>query len=310
MKNIYDKILLLVAILILGASLAYYLTRAEKAPAVDTALLTAQPTGSAYSPIAVPELRIVELEWLDPKSQSDDGLQVYDIFTSPKIWWNTSEARFIFEPPTIPPPPPAYGLELVSIERQPYRIQMEAYFGEGGPDTIVQLHNYETGETIRGRMGRDYPEHNFSITDFRVDRVVEDVDGSTTIRQVPTVVIRDHILNQDVTLTAAERLYLEDSDIVTVRTRSPYPTQTHRWEEVGETLKIGDDVFTLIEFSHEAQTARVRKESPEIEEPETRTLRPVGSRPPSDTGTGQPQATPRPEATQSGTLQGFEGLFD
>lgn len=316
MKAFYDKLFLALGIIVLIAGCAFYVMRSGAVTSAET-LLAQQPGGPAYEAVAAPELEITQPKWPDPVAQDRDGLQIYDIFTPPKIYWDPIKGELVFQPVEEPEPPTPFGLELVSIERELFRVQLEAFFlsPEGTmEDSTVQFFNTKLGESIRGKMGDEFPEHGFSITDVKYRRVVLEEEGSTTIRRVPTVTIVDLDQNgREIVLTTESKLFLEGKLTITLRTLPPYEEAEFNWKQVGDTYQSGDATFTLQSFNFDNKTVTVEKTAPDLETPEVLTLSETAPRPAmqteSDTETETVTEANEDDSTNN-LSQGFENFFN
>lgn len=303
----YDKILFLIGILMLLAGAYYYLNRSEAIPQALPAHLTAPPAGDAYSPIRVPDIGAETVEWGEPESQSFGPLWVYDVFTPPKIYFNEETNEFLPEPPRPPVGPPPFGLQLVEIKQELYRLQFDGYMDapSGKPeDAILLFDNVETGTLSRGSVGTRNADGEFTVVSFELRR--EEQDG--LLRRVPTVTILDERIGREVVLTEAERLTLPDQIITVLQGTEPdYP----RFEVPAEggTITIGESIFTVSNISFDNQSVRVEKTDPELEEPEIRILEARGEV--SRTAPGPQRTTPpsRPAPAQE-VDDIFRGLFD
>ena len=276
MKSHYDKLILAFGVIALIAGGAFYFLKSGQASTDVEQLMQQSPSGSAYKAVKAPSVEVEVAVWRDPKAQDAAGLELYDIFTPPKIFWNPLENRLTFEPPVPPPPPTPFGLGLVNIEREMFRIQLEAYFGDpnsNSADTLIQFYNTRIGESVRGKVGDSFPEHGFRIKSFRVERSVEESEGSTVLRRIPTAVIVDiENDNREIALTTDSRLFIEGKVEIHMKTEDPYPPEQFTWTQEGDTYTVDDAVFTLQEFNFDNQTVRVEKRAPYLESPATRTL--------------------------------------
>lgn len=306
MKNFYDKIILVLALLALGAGVGFYFLKAGDAHS-NAKMLSQAPSGPAYTQVAVPEVNIASVEWAEPTPQGNSELELFDIFTPPKIYWNEAESKFIYELPKPIVPPPPFGLDLISINQELFRIQLEAYFeGPSGKpeDAIWQFYNSKLGESVRGHIGESFPAHGFRLDSGEVKRVIEETEGSTTVRQVPTVIITDLDDNRQITLSTGSKLILDGKLTVKMATAKPYAPEEFNWKAVGDTFSTDDASFVLKEINFDNQSVTVEKTSPDLKEPETKTLYPRRSTP--ETVTSKPAN--QPEESDSSDV--FQNLFN
>lgn len=304
----YDKILFLIGILMLLAGAFYYLNRSEAIPQSLPARLTAPPSGDSYSAIRVPDFGGETVEWLEPEHQSFGPLWVYDVFTPPKIYFNEETNEFLPEPPRPPVGPPPFGLQLVEIKQELYRLQFDGYMDapSGKPeDAILLFDDVEAGRLTRGSVGTKNEEGNFTVVAFEVRR--EEKDG--LLRRVPMVTILDERLGREVVLTEAERLTLKD-EIITILQGTEPDFPLFEVPAEGGTITIGESIFTVSNISFDNQSVTVEKTDPELEEPETRILEARGEVSRSDPVPQRPApAVPRAAPPQE-VDDIFRGLFD
>ncbi len=311
MKAIYDKILFVLALLALGAGVGFYFMKTSSVRSAGN-LMNQQPSGPAYQAVQPPEVKIESVTWNDPEAQDAEGLELYDIFTPPQIFWNPIEGKLDFRPVEPPKPKQPFGLRLVSIEREMFRIQLEAYFqGPSGKpeDAIWQFYNSNLGESVRGHLGDSFPEHGFQLKSGSVKKVIKEDEGSTTVSSVPTVVIIDlQNDNREITLTTESKLFLEGKLQIKMATAEPFPPAEFVWEHTGQTYETGDTTFTLQQINFDNQTVTVEKTAPDLEKPEVKTLEPALRTP--DIISSQPVSEPSPESEGSDIPPGLENFFN
>src|SRR5476651_1308117 len=165
---------------------------------------------SAYTATAV-DAPAVKIElWNAPPAQSRGRDWVYDTFTPPEIFYNARSQHFTVKPPTsvadeIPEQP--FGLELVSVRPEPFRLQLIGYVGTEG-DWRGTFQNLVTGEVFLAAAGRRVPNLALSIKALDVRAADVTLPQSMTTRQrVATAVVHDERTHRDVTLTHRERQF-------------------------------------------------------------------------------------------------------
>lgn len=303
MNKFYDKIVLAVALLVLLGSVGFYFLRTGNQSYDVEGLLSKSPSGGAYQWISKPDIINADSSWPEPVAQDPEGQWVYDVFTPPKIWWDSKTESFVAVSPFLPvAPKPPFGLQLTRIERPLYRIQLDAYF-QRPEGSVMLLRDVESGESLRGREGDVFEEQAFEIKSFKVERVATE-DGGIT--QVPSVTIFDRRINKDVVISS-EPLYLEGQiRIILSTTNPPYSVQEYVLQNAGETIQVGEDSFTLLEFDFDNQTASVEKSSPQLEEKEVQLLKASGR--PSSNAVSPTEPQEQPNNTPS-TTPSFFDLF-
>lgn len=245
----------------------------QGAPTLDNRLKDAKPSGEAYAALEVTAYTPPNVDWNDVESQDEEGLWVYDVFTPPQIFWDSEKEELVPKPPVPPPPPPPFGVEFRSIARELYRLQFEGFFaalsGEIN-DGKIQIYDNRIKRTFRGKVGKTFSKGKFKILSAEEKR---DVDSQGMIDRYIVVVIQDLEINKEITFREERKIYLENKQILKFETTNPpYDIQEIVVREKGETFTLGEDTFTLTDFSFDNQTATLKKESPILEEPVEETL--------------------------------------
>lgn len=276
MNKFYDKILFVLGLLLLLGGVGFYLTSSDQLSADIPPELAGPPTGTSYAAVKISSIGGVAEEWVEPAAQSAGPEWIYDVFTPPIIYFDETTREFLPQPPRAPDLPPPFGVELVEVKRDLYRLQLEGYLDapSGDPaDATLIFANEETGAAVRGAVGMDNDEVGFSVVSFAVPR--EEVDG--LLRRVPTVTIFDKRIQREVVLTTIQNLYLEDSAVAVLEgTGEDRPR--FEIESNGESFTIGSANFTVTDISFDNQSVTVKKTAPELEEPQERSLQARGER--------------------------------
>ncbi len=183
----YDKIALLIAIALLGASV--YLSQNIS---TTTTLVEVSPDGDVFDPGSLPDLNFESAGWSEPQPQSEDGLWLYRVFTPPIMYNNEGRLRVVPPiPPTPPPPPPPlppFGVKLARVDSEPFRFRLESVFeGENAENMSAALLIFADREssitqapTFRMRPGETNTERQLRVD--RLRREVEMDDGGGTER--------------------------------------------------------------------------------------------------------------------------------
>ena len=202
MSNIYDKLLLLAALLLLAVGCYIYMSGGDRAMLNVSHPQLNVPYTMLKAEISAP----TTVNWSEPQEQSTGW--TYDVFTPPKIYLDEN-GQFVSEGWRLYEPVP-FGVKLVNLEKIPYRIQLEGYVEEDFSDaskSLILLYDEETKRSIRTRVGRRELAAEIEVIEFRIDRL-RDLNGNP-YKEV-FVVINDQRSGKTVTLQNNERLYLKD----------------------------------------------------------------------------------------------------
>lgn len=269
-----EKILLATAAVVALASaiafgtLAWRNTRGAHGPVARVAL-----SDAPYTPTATDAPAVKTDLWNQPVAQSRGRDWVYDVFTPPEIFYNARAKHFTVKPPLGPneePPEEAFGIELVAVRPEPFRLQLIGYVGGEG-DWRGTFQNVATGEVFLAAAGRRVPNLALSIKSLDVRAVDIALPQSMTTRQrVATAVIRDERTQRDVTLTHRERQFTGGLSAWVAATGE---TASREMREQ-EVFKLGAASYRVNKISLAPPSVDVTKESPTLAQPDRRTLTP------------------------------------
>lgn len=309
-KN-YDKILLGLALVVLLVISAFSLFRPEVKPIsefVDIPRLTEENTFDVSPP---PQVELEVVEWTEPAPQSAGPEWIFDLFTPPVIYYNSAAGVFDVRPTVDAPGREGFGVELVAIREELYRVQLLGYVGRKG-DFLINLENVETGELVLAREGGDYPELGVTVRSFQVERVPVQHEGRTDVfEEVARVTLYDHRLEREVELRSDARL--KDDRPTAIFRRTGNAGEEIRARQ-GESFEAGDYSFLVEEIEPPVATV-VRTSKTEPEERQTQTLTvsrrvkreatdapsdPVQPSPPASGNPPPPEAQPQAEQPPGG----------
>ena len=234
---------------------------------------TVQLTDAPYA-ATVADAAVVKSEtWALPSAQSKGRDWVYDAFTPPEIFYNARSKHFTVKPPLATSddmPEEAFGLELVTVRPEPFRLQMIGYVGEG-KDARGIFENVASGDVLLATAGRRVPNLSLTIKSFEIAMVEIALPQSTTTRQrVGTAVVRDEKTGRDVVLTNRERRFTGGLSAFV----APPGQTTTREVRTGDRFKLGDATYRIDKVLLTPPSVEVSKESPALSQPDQRTLTP------------------------------------
>jgi hypothetical protein len=163
--------------------------------------------GGSYEAQAPRPLDTREAVWNEPPAQSGGEDWVFEVFTPPIIYFNPETKEFTLTPPVPRAQRPPFGLEVVSVERELYRLQYAGYLGEEGR-YLVEVRDLASGQFLRGRVGDTFEEAAFSIRDFAANRRLVEPENPGETPYVETEIrltIHDARLGEDLVLTDQPR---------------------------------------------------------------------------------------------------------
>ena len=298
MNKIYDKLLLALAVLLLLAGVGFYVMNLGNLPS-SKPQISVQPADNPYQSIPVPEFSETEANWPEAEPQSTGWR--YDVFTPPKIYIG-DDGRFTIEPwevagPVEPPAP--FGIYLVSVSRDPYRIQLEGYIEEDRDDpskNLALFFDEERQRGVRARAGDERPASDFKLLDFTVERIRA---SESEIGRVARATILDQRTGSEIVLVDNERR-LEDTVTVIFRSEED-PDVEIKLTEAGQSFETPSGEYVLEEIYLEESSVKVKKLGDESleREPESRILDARGER--AAPRTQSPQPTPQTNQSTENT---------
>jgi hypothetical protein len=265
MNKIYDKLLLLIAVLVLAGGIFLY--SQAFSDAVDPSPVSAEPANNPYSPEPIPESEGEDASWPEATEQSTGWL--YDVFTPPQIFID-ADGRFSIVPITPPPPPVPFGVYLAEIRRNLYRLQLEGYIEEDASDvsqSLLLFVDEATQGQVRARPGDTKPNYGFEVRDFNIERVETDDGG---IEKVATATIYDQRRDEVIQLVHGKQRY--DAGITVVIRSEQDPSVNIELTEAPSDFETPSGIYTLEEISLEDLSVTVEKQATEDREAETSVL--------------------------------------
>lgn len=251
MNKIYDKLLLVIALLALLAGVAFYVTKSGDTPSGATQVST-QTADNPYRAIPVSSSSVDQANW--PEAGEQPSGWVYDVFTPPKIFLEPDGTFTIVEWMPKDPPPP-FGIYLATMENDPYRIQVEGYIEEQD-NSLILFYDEELKKSVRARIGDEVEASSFKVLDFSIERVVDPSEG---IFKIATAKIMDLRENIEYTLVHGERLMREEVTIIVKSKQDPSVEVT--LAEAGQTFETSLGQYVLQEINLEESSITVEKQA-------------------------------------------------
>lgn len=277
MKNLYDKLLLLLAFLALLGGVLFYMLKIEGTPE-EFAAPDSQKAAHPYDPVPIPDSTAEEASWPEPEHQPSGPDWLYDVFTPPKIYID-ADGNFTAKPPVDPVTEP-FGIYLTELKREPYRIQLQGF--SGNPDKpeecLLFLFDEERQAPFSIRPGQTNEEFEVEVADFRNQRKVDKVQDSIAVTAIVTIINKrtgeEVVLNDEEWLMNSETLVVfrsnEDSSVNLELEVDPLDPVTKFATSTGEyilrEINLEDLAVTVEKMPTELSDAKIRTLS--ISEPE------------------------------------------
>jgi hypothetical protein len=240
---------------------------------------------------ALPAAR--EARWPDPPAQSSGSGWVYEVFTPPVIFYNAGARSFAVTPPHYAndATESVFGLELLSVKREPFRLQLVGYFGGPG-DYLAAFESTQTPETLLAREGRRFEALGLTLRSFDVRKVVVESEAPGPVYDVAALaVLQDDRTGAMITLDNRSRL-LTDTPIAVFQVPGARgrPRELHE----GDSFADQDATYRVERIQLDPPEVVVARTAPGVPVPEVRVLRPAAV-----AAKGRP-AGPHPEPPDRG----------
>ena len=272
-KTNYDKLLVAFAAAVLVASAGWMWSQQT-----DIARLRQQPvgadlTGAAYalSGLTAPETKAAA--WPKPAAQSHGSGWLYEVFTPPVIYYNAQARSFAVTPPMhLADGGTPFGLELLDVKLEPYRLQLVGYFG-GPDDYLAAFVSGEQPETLLARSGRRFAQLGLTLRSFDVKKVVVAHTDEWPVYDVAALaVLFDEKTGTEVVLDSRARK-LTDTPLAVLRL--PAAGGPPRTLHEGDTFADDTSTYRVERIQLDPPEVVVAKQTPGLPLPETRILRPA-----------------------------------
>jgi hypothetical protein len=269
-----DKIVFGVALLLLLASAGWMAMQGSKLSALRSAA-TASAGSAAYESSPITTSEVGTKTWPAAPAQTSGPLWVYDVFTPPEIYYNDTTKKFTVTPPEGPVVTPVietpFGVSLVAVKLDAFRLQLVGYIGEEG-DFRGNFENALSGETIIAREGKEIPDLGLKIKKFQVKRNrIESEESMVTYDYEATAVVVDMKSGEEISLTNKHR-YISGKPIASIKIDGSGQVVDHK---AGDTFTAGDATFKVVNVTDTPPSVEIVKTAPDLSEPLTKTLTPA-----------------------------------
>mgnify|MGYP001194964029 CR=1 FL=1 len=253
MKNFNIKVTIAISggLLVFGL-LFYFIFPSEKIVISKSSMLTKK-----FNPIILPQSAVNEVDW--PEAMEQAKGELYDLFTPPEIYLNAL-GEFVFRTPYFISSDDPFGIELVEINRNPYRFQLDGFIEEDRSDdsqTVILIHSVEDGKSLRLSPNASNSKYQIKLLDWSV-RTINERDGN--MRVVANLKLQDYKLDRIVNLRHDKKLFEEKISVVLAVEES---AEQYILEGENSSFFIGDIEYRLDAIDSENQTVLVTKLIPD-----------------------------------------------
>lgn len=272
--NHYEKLLLAAALGAVAAGCVWHWRMQSGLRRVRSEPEQPALAGSAPAPTELPPAFEAHA-WARPPAQSQGGGWLYEVFTPPVIYYNTAARSFAVTAPhyAAEATETVFGLELLAVKREPYRLQLAGYFGGSG-DYLAAFVSAEVPQTLLARTGRRFEELGLTLRSFAVRKVAVETDGAAgPVHDIAALaVLFDEQANAEVVLDSRAPS-LTDTPLAVFQ-RPDGKGRPREFHE-GDTFSEADATYRIERIQLDPPEVVVARTVPGVPVPESRVLRPA-----------------------------------
>lgn len=211
--------------------------------------------------------------WASPAAQAHGPGWVYEVFTPPVIYYHAAARSFAVTPPSsFAEGGGAFGLELLEVRRELYRLQLLGYIGEPG-DYLAAFVSSQVPQTLVARAGKRLAGLGLVLKELTVGKVKVGDDPTFPVYDIAAVAtLQDEATGEVVSLDNRVRKYT-DTPLAILRVDAKSPPREAR---EGDVFHDQAATFRIERIQLDPPEVIVAKLGAGLVDPETRVLRPVG----------------------------------
>ncbi len=290
-RHVYDPLLFAVALAAAGLSAGWVWRQQAGLRALQNEPVTPVLTGSAYVATGWPALEATAVVWPKAPAQSQGSGWLYEMFTPPVIYYNPDARSFAVTPPDAlaAPEGTGFGLELLAVKLEPYRLQLLGYFGAPG-DYLAAFVSPHSPETLLARTGRRFDLLGLTLKSFAVRTVAAESGAAGPVCDVAALaVLQDEQTGAEVVLDSRVRKLTDTPLAVFQLPGVPGPA---RELHEGDTFAGEGATYRIERIQLDPPEVVVARSAPGLPVPEMRVLRPAAQM----AGNAKPKALAPPPA--------------
>lgn len=228
--------------------------------------------GAAYEPQSLAATPRSPQAWAKPAAQSHGAGWVYEVFTPPVIYYHAAVRSFTVTPPmAMAEAKSAFGLELLDVKLEPYRLQLVGYVGRPD-DYIAAFVSPRLPETLLARAGRHFEELGLTLEQFALRKLPAVADESAANLELAAIAtLRDERTGERITLDSRQRK-LTDTPLAVLRLGSSAKPREFR---EGDIFQDQTAIYRIDRIQLDPPEVLVAREAIGLPYPETRVLKPV-----------------------------------
>ena len=273
-KSAYDKGLLTLALSAAGLSAGWAWHQRAGIRQLQGEAVSPGLTGAAYAVTGWDLPGTMVTAWPAPPPQSQGSGWLYELFTPPVIYYNPDARSFAVTPPQYPTGPGGvvFGLELLAVKLEPYRLQLLGYFGAPG-DYLAAFVSPRSPETLLVRAGHRFDGLGLVLKSFDVRKLtIESAEPGPVYDVAALAVLLDEPTGAEVVLDSRSRK-LTDTPLAVFRL--PGAAGQSRELHEGDTFADEAATYRIERIQLDPPEVVIARTTPGLPVPEMRVLRPA-----------------------------------
>ena len=266
----YDKILLGLAVVAVSASCIWWGQQQRDFRRLHSLPVTAQLAGSLYEMVALKLPENKAAVWQEAPSQSHGKGWLYEVFTPPVIYYNKLARSFTVTPPRYQTETSApFGLELLAVKPEQFRLQLVGYFGAPG-DYRAAFTSPNLPGTLLAREGRHFENLGLTLKSFAVKKILVEHNDARLVYDVAALaVVADEQIGAEVLLDSRTRKFT-DTPLAILRTLTDgnQPRTVHE----GDTISDENFSYCIERIQLDPPEVVLTRSTPGPVRPETKVL--------------------------------------
>ncbi len=269
-----EKIAVGAALAVVLAAAVWWWMQGPQLHAVRTEVVAVNLAGDTYERVKFRAPSGVPRAWSPPKPQSSGANWVYEVFTPPVIFYDGTTRSFVVTPPgNLRDSGLPFGIELLDVRRELYRLQLLGYVGQPG-DFKIAFVSPKFPETMLVRTGHRFEELSLTLRDFTVSKVDISDDPDHPVYEVAAIAtLYDSETGTTITLDNRSRKFTEGAVAILRFGAAAKPREVRE----GDTMQDDNVTYRIERIQLDPPEVVVGKQIPGLPYPETRVLKPGSS---------------------------------
>ncbi len=293
--KLYAKPLCVTAFLLVLAAAGWFMVHEKSKLAPTFKAPTAGGPPAAYAVAGLTAPTVLTSDWKAPGPESAGPEWFFQVFTPPKIYYTNGQFSVEIPDHFVAPTPP-FGVELVAIKPDLFRLQVVGFYLDNGV-AVGTFTNMLTGDTFLGQAGLAVPDLDLTIRDFAIkDAPVPGLPPDNDLTEPAGFSNVVDSKTGTVTLISTQSRVVNGSPFAVFKIiAGDRMGELIQDVKEGGTFKVGDSTFTIGEVKETPMQVVVTKVSPAIKDgtPDTQTLTP-GSAKTNNAATKTPAGATKP----------------